>query len=212
VVDEAGIFDQPSLTALKRALVKFKLEYGPEIQILILTSLDGEPIEDLSYQVMSKWKIGDRNRDDGVLFTVALNDRKMRIEVGDGLEGTLTDLASNRIIQQIRPYFRQAAYRDGVLAGAALIAKQLGGTLSAAPPPPRRRRRGGGSFFSIFILFIIFSIFSGRGRGGGMGLIQGMILGSMLSGGGRGGSDSDIFSGGFGGGGDFSGGGASGDW
>lgn len=213
VVDQSNIFSNSEKKALSRSLMKLKLQTGPEVQILIIDSLEGESIENYSISVMDKWKIGSKSADNGVLFLIALNDRKMRIEVGDGLEGTLTDLDSNRIIQRITPFFKQAKYRDGIVAGASLIAQKLGGELTAAPKSHRRKKSGGMNIISIIFFILFFAFSSGRGGRGGGGLMSALFIGSMLSGGGRssyGGGDS--FGGSFGGGGSFSGGGASGGW
>lgn len=215
VVDQSNIFSRADKTALSRALMKLKLQTGPEVQILVINSLEGESIENYSISVMDKWKIGSKNTDNGVLFLVALNDRKMRIEVGDGLEGKLTDLDSNRIIQRITPFFKQAKYRDGVIAGASLIAQKLGGELTSAPKHGSDQRNSGGmNIVSILFIILIFAFSSGRGGRGG-GLMSALFIGSMLGGGGRssyGGGGGDSFGGSFGGGGSFSGGGASGSW
>lgn len=219
VIDQAGVFSRHEKQAISESLRQLKQSIGTEVQVLIVDSLDGDNIENYSIAVVDEWKIGSKQKDDGVLFLIAIKDRKMRIEVGDGLEGELTDLKASRIISQVTPYFKQGKYRDGIIVGTSLIAQTIGGELKAAPTVRRTRRKSGGmSIVSILFFIIFFALSSGRGgRGGrGGGILNALILGSMLSGG-R--SSSGFSSGGgsfgggsFGGGGGFSGGGASGGW
>ena len=110
--------------------------------VLTVASLDGEPIEDFSHRVAETWKLGDAKRDDGVLFLVARDDRKMRIEVGYGLEPTLTDIRTKRIQDDlVRPAFRSGDYGGGIEKGIDAIGAQLRGQAppdppAAAPSPP----------------------------------------------------------------------------
>lgn len=212
VVDQAGLLAPELRQQLSASLRQFQQQHGPQIQLLVVPSLEGEPIEDYSIRVTDQWKLGDEKRDDGVLFLVALEDRALRIEVGQGLEGTLPDITTGRIIRDtVVPFFREGRYEAGVVAGLQEIAQRLGGQLSGAPvysAPRSRTRSGGGSFFIPFLLFFFLAprIFGRRrsrriyGPGGFGG----------FGGGGFGGGGFGGFGGGGGGG--FSGGGASGRW
>ncbi len=118
VVDEAGVLrgaDLRRLEALARAARDQDGRRGPQLQYLLVRTLDGEPIEDFSVRVAEAWKLGDATRDDGLLLVVAVEDRKVRIEVGNGVEGKLTDAQSSRIIRNVlAPAFRAGRYGDGL--------------------------------------------------------------------------------------------------
>lgn len=209
VVDQAGLLSRQVRTQLTNALVAIKRQTGNEIAVLTVTTLEGESIDGYSIKVADKWKLGSKDKDNGVLFLIAVNERKMRIEVGQGLEGDLPDARAGQIIRGIQPYFKKKEYKTGIVLGISQIAKNIGVELKNAPKV--RNRRSGKKSSGLFFIVIIALSFIFRGRGGG-GLMSGLLLGSMMgsgrsSRGGFGGS-----SGGFGGGGGFSGGGASGGW
>lgn len=209
VVDEVGLLDGRELGALSASLQKLREQNGPQIQVLIIDSLDGDILEEYSIKVVEQWKLGGEKNDDGVLYLIAIKDRKMRIEVGQGLEGFMPDITAGKIIRSISPFFKKGQYKDGIFFGVQSIAEKLGYKLpdvSYTPPPSSSSGKGGQtwSLLQIFIFgifFLILFLFGNRPRGhrrtpfwyGGSG-------GS--SGGGSWG----------GGGGGFSGGGASGDW
>lgn len=213
VVDQAGLLSPEQRQQISASLAEFERAQGPQLAVLTIPSLDGEPIESFSIRVVDQWKLGNEKRDDGLLLLVAAKDRRVRIEVGQGLEGQVPDALAGRIIDHvIVPQFRSGDYAGGIVAGLQAIAHALGGELKNVPavaqrPPAGTRERPGALFFIIVIAMIIMmSIFSRRRRyyggwGGGGG------FGGWSSGGGG-------FSGGgfSGGGGGFSGGGASGQW
>ena len=213
VVDNAGLLSRKVRTALANALTQVKRQTGNEIAVLTVKSLENESLDGYSIKVADKWKLGDKKKDNGVLFLIALDEKKMRIEVGQGLEGAIPDITAGRIIREVKTYFKRGDFKTGIIVGVSEIAKKSGATLTNAPRTRNRRSsRGSGSF--IILLFIVLSMFFGRGRrGGGGGLMAGLLLGSMMGGrssGSFGGSSSG--GGSFGGGGGFSGGGASGGW
>jgi uncharacterized protein len=190
---------------------------APQIAVVLLPDLGGEPIEDVAVRFGEKWKIGSKS-DDGVLLMVGVAEHKIRIETGYGVEGRLPDVLSARIIREIiGPRLHVGDYAGGLRAGVAAIHQALTGqpvtgvdAYSGTLPQqhPGRGGRVGMSGLGLLLLFLLFVLIS-RGRGGG-GFFAGMMLGSML-GGRRGGGFSD--GGGFsGGGGSFGGGGASGDY
>lgn len=124
IVDNANALNNDSaLEAQIRAL--YNNGQGPQINILTISSLDGDNIEQYAHKVFTTWKLGDAKRDDGVLFLVVINDRKMRIEVGQGLEGGLTDLQSKRILGSLKSYFREKDYNGGIQSGLNQIIKTV---------------------------------------------------------------------------------------
>jgi uncharacterized protein len=225
VVDLAGIVDrsdQARLDALSRAARAQKGGQGVQLQFLTVPSLEGEAIEDFSIRVAEAWKIGSRGSDNGVLVTVSRDDRAVRIEVGGGLEGELTDAQSSGIIRgTIVPAFRAGRFGDGLYDAGVQILGALGSLPSDVAAPPRSRPAVHLSSLAIvlfvvfFLLLRIFSGFAGRRRrslwafpwmiGGGPPFGRGGFGGGSWGGGGGGGGWS-------GGGGGFSGGGASGRW
>ncbi|RLA63714.1 MAG: hypothetical protein DRQ88_11115 [Epsilonproteobacteria bacterium] len=202
IIDRANLITDKKQMALSRGLKKYKKQTGNQLQILTINSLDDETLEGYSIKVVDKWQLGDKEKDNGILLLVALKERKMRIEVGQGLEGDLPDALAGRIISQVVPYFKKANYEQGIILGTSLIIKILGGDHKALKT--RERRSEFTSYLPIVFIMLWFWLSFFRP----VWLIP--ILGGA-SYGRRGGG----FSGGggwSGGGGGFSGGGASGSW
>jgi len=125
--DEAHILSQDTIDMLEKELQGYEDSTSNQIAVLIVSSLDGESIEDYSLRVTESWKLGQKNKDNGVLLLVAIDDHEMRIEVGQGLEGVLTDAVSSRIIRnEMAPAFRRSDYNAGVVAGVNNIIKAIG--------------------------------------------------------------------------------------
>jgi len=221
VVDAASLLDGADarrLEALARAARAGEGGQGVQLQYLIVRSLEGEPIEDYSIRVAEAWKIGTKGKDNGVLVTVAVEDRAVRIEVGGGLEGGLTDAQASRIIRgTIVPAFRAGRFGEGLYDAGVQILSALG----ALPPDVRESARGRrgvtrlpsgiGALFALFVvLWIVGSVFRGFGRRRRRHLWWGG--GPWTGGGGWGGGGGGGGGGWSGGGGGFSGGGASGRW
>lgn len=214
VVDLAGVLSQSDQKEIAASLLQFQRDYGPQLQVLVVPELKDETIESYSIKVVDEWKLGSEDKDDGVLLLVATQDRKVRIEVGQGLEGDLPDALAGRIIRAgIIPFFKQNQTGAGILVGLSMIAESVGGKLENIPAPQMQkttRKSGTGLSFLLYLgFFLIGPLLFGRRRRGGVGtaVLGGMLMGSAM-GGRRGG-----FGGGFGGGGGgFSGGGASGSW
>ncbi len=218
VVDEAGVFSPEEAESLRASLTEFKGRVGPQLQVLTLPSLEGEPIEGFSIRVAEKWKVGNAKRDDGVILVVALKDRALRIEVGQGLEGQLPDVLAGRIIREtIVPRFKEGQVAVGVVAGLQEIAHYAGGELANVPAyaaPDQTRKSGrspmGHLFWLLILLFFVLPrLFRGRSSTVA-GLAGGYLLGRSSRGGGLFGGGGGGFGGGGGGG--FSGGGSSGNW
>jgi uncharacterized protein len=213
VVDRAGMLSAGAERQISSALQRLRQQPGgAQIAVLTVPDLGDETIEQASIQVVDAWQLGSEAGDNGILVMVAEAERRIRIEVGQGLEGDLPDAYAKRIIDEaMTPLFRSGNVEQGILIGVYQIAQRVHPDLDVAPlfqggqrgdrQTSHRTRRGGASL--IPLLFLGLLLFAGRGRGGG--LLTGMLLGSMV---GRG------YSGGRfgGGGGGFSGGGASGGW
>ena len=214
VNDYASMISPSARAEIERKLAALEAEDGTQIAILTVPSLQGEPIEDFSIRVADAWKIGEKGRDNGVLLIVSKGDRKVRIEVGYGLEGTLTDLESGRIIRGvIQPAFAKGQFDAGFIGAADALVAAVKGEYQADPSAQAKGRGDKPSIPVVFIILVILYFylrqFGGRHRGGPYvsGGYPGPGGGIFTSGGGFGGS------GGFGGGGGgFGGGGASGDW
>ena len=222
VVDLAGVLSRSDQKKIAASLLQFQRDYGPQLQVLVVAKLEDETIESYSIKVVDKWKLGSEDKDDGVLLLVATQDRKVRIEVGQGLEGDLPDALAGRIIRAgIIPFFKQDQTGAGILVGLSMIAETVGGKLENIPTPrmhKTKRKGGSGLGFLLYLgFFLIGPLLFGRRRRGGIAtaILGGMLMGSAMSGrrGGFGGGGGFSSGGGFGGGGGgFSGGGASGSW
>ena len=136
VNDTAGIVSSPVRERIETKLQDLEKRTGAQVAVLTIESLEGDPIEDYAVRVFQTWKLGRQGVNDGVLFLVARQDRRMRIEVGYGLEERLTDARSRQILDDIvRPHFRDGNFGAGVEAGVDAIARLIEG---ASLPTPRR--------------------------------------------------------------------------
>tara|TARA_Y100001933_G_scaffold252403_1_gene291344 strand:- start:2540 stop:3406 length:867 start_codon:yes stop_codon:yes gene_type:complete len=218
VVDAAGILSRGTEQTLTRELAAYEAASGgTQVVVATVPNLQGRAIEEYGYQLGRAWGIGQADEDTGALLIVAPSERQVRIEVGYGLEGRLTDAISWDIIQgRILPAFREGDFDAGVTAGVQGMLAALGGEyqVSERVAGGEDKRKGAALVFWIFVAFIILSSFGRRGGGGGLG--GALLAGAILSGGGRsgGGFGGGGFGGGgfSGGGGGFGGGGASGGW
>ncbi len=218
VIDGAKLLSSSTQNELSSIIIALKKENRAQIQVLTVPHLGGLSIEQASIQIVDQWKLGDAQLDNGVLLLIARDERRIRIEVGQGLEGDLPDAYAKRIItEDIRPFFKSGDFNSGVSVGVFKIAqflypdvhlddffKEIKNEVSSSSTDPL----GWGKVLFFLVLFF----FVGLNRFGLLGplLLMGMTGG--FSGGRR--------SGGFGsgggrwsgGGGGFSGGGASGGW
>ncbi len=161
VNDYAGMLSAETVAQLERGLADFDRTDSTQVAILTIPSLEGGALEDFSIKVVEKWGVGSKGKDNGVLLLVARDDRKVRIEVGRGLEGVLTDLISGRIVAQvITPAFKAGQIDQGVMAGTAAIIQATRGEFKA-----EARRAGGrgepSPLFKFAILAIIATAFIG---------------------------------------------------
>jgi len=207
VVDRADMLSaqaEQQITALSAA---HEQASGNQVVVATLTDLQGYSVEEFGYQLGRVWGIGQKDKNNGVLLLVAKTERKVRIEVGYGLEGDLTDAISSNIISTIiTPRFKRAQFNEGAVDGTAAIIAALGGQyiITQASRPQKQQTS---PLWKLLIFVIFFFVLPGW-RFFGLGLLGGAL---GRGGGGRGGGG--FGGGGFsGGGGGFGGGGASGGW
>lgn len=237
VNDKAGILRSSEKTELVNFLSSVNSQTTVQIAVLTVPSLEGEDIESYAMRVVDSWKLGQKDTDNGVLLLVTLEERKIRIEVGYGLEGKLTDAKSGLIIRTIiAPSFQTGRYGQGIIEAVKTIAGIATDNTQIISEKYQNSSQetsneGSGIFGLIFFLIFISIITGGlgrRGRRGSMGNLGSLFWLSLLFGGGRGGrggfggGSSGISGGSFrsggsfggfkGGGGGFGGGGASGGW
>ena len=226
--DRANLLSPEAADALNRKIAEFEQQSGAQFIIYVFPSLEGESMEDFTIRSVEKWKVGQKKYDNGVVLFVFVQDKKVRVEVGYGLEGSLTDAFSSRVIREfITPYFRQNDYAGGLNAAADAIIKKVRTGEEPVPPlqpadQPRESRKDLNPVVVLFILFIVFFVILpmlSRRRSGCGGCVFPMFFpggGSGITfGGGGGGFSGGGFGGGggfSGGGGGFGGGGASGGW
>ncbi len=227
VTDLVGILTNEQIASLEYKLKKFEDETSNQIAVLIIPSLEGEDLEDFSIRVAEKNKLGQKGGNNGVLFLIVVQDRKMRLEVGYGLEGALPDALCDQILRNVvRPKFRQGDYYGGINAGIDAIISATKGEFKA--DPRKRPETSVGTIIALIIIGLIFLAFFGsllsgvrhysiRSGGHDSTLFWLWLLGSMSErkrgGSGWGGWTSGGFGGGWsGGGGSFGGGGASSSW
>lgn len=128
VTDNAGVLTEAERSSIESTLAKQEAESSNQIAVLTIPSLEGDNLESFAQKVFDSWKLGDKKRDNGVLLLISVNDRKMRIHVGYGLEGALNDGKAGEIIRnELAPAFKEKRYADGINAGIAAIVKAIKG-------------------------------------------------------------------------------------
>jgi uncharacterized protein len=230
VVDQANLLDPATEQALTEKLAALEASSTDQLVVVTVNSLQDQEIEDYGYQLGRAWGIGQKENDNGTLLIVAPNERKVRIEVGYGLEPILTDAFSSQVIRNdILPSFRDGDYQAGVIKGVdALIAQ-----LSLDPAEARARAQAAAAeqadtkgesviplviIAGLFLFIFLIAMRSGRGRRSNVSSVllwaaSEVLRNSGRGGGGWGGGGGGFGGGGFGGGGgSFGGGGASGGW
>jgi uncharacterized protein len=195
VVDQTGTLSSDDIASLNRKLRDFEARKGSQIAVLIVPTTAPEEIEQYSIRVAEAWKIGRKKIDDGAILLVAKNDRKLRIEVGYGLEGALTDATSKRIIDEIiTPKFRSGDFAGGISDGVDRIIGVVNGEPLPAPAPRQQRRDSGlTEFIDPFNPFVIIGVlvlgaflrsafgrlFGSLATGGLIGVLAWFIVGSL---------------------------------
>jgi len=200
---------------LEQVLRNYEDQSSNQVVLATFASLEGESLEDVTEKMFASWKLGQAGKDNGVLLAIFKNERKIRIEVGYGLEGALPDITAGQIIRNdITPYFKDGRWYEGIVAGLQGIIQATSGEYTGTGTRRDGESKKNSSPLGLLFPIIIFLLLS-RGRMGGLG---GFFLGSMLGsamGGRRGGGfgGGGFGGGGFSGGGGFGGGGgASGRW
>lgn len=179
VVDRTGTLSSSDIAALSQKLADFEARKGSQIAVLIVPTTDPETIEQFSIRVAEAWKIGRKKVDDGAILVVAKNDRHLRIEVGYGLEGALTDVTSRRIIDEvITPKFRQGDFAGGISAGAERMMRVIDG--EPLPAPSRSVNFANLDDVGPAVPFVLFASLV---VGGFLRTLLGRLLGSVATGG-----------------------------
>src|SRR5205807_2469441 len=178
VVDQTGTISSGDIASLTQTLKNLEASKGSQVAVLIVPTTDPETIEQFSIRVAEAWKIGRKKIDDGAILVVAKNDHHLRIEVGYGLEGALTDINSRRIIDEvITPKFREGDFAGGISAGVDRMIRVIDGE----PLPAPSRSVKFGSWNDVEPLFY-FVLFGPLVVGGMLRSIFGRLLGSVIAG------------------------------
>jgi uncharacterized protein len=225
VNDYAGALASADRDRLEQQLIAREATSQNQVVVAVFRSLEGESLEGYSIRLAQAWRIGRKGLDNGVIFLVFLDDRKMRIEVGYGLEGNLTDATASSILRDVvAPRFREGRVADGIAAGLDAIDRAIAGTYARPPAAGPRRGRGELGWRELAALFVALVLIAilvqnrmqsaavrRRGWTGSRAGWGGPFIGGGL--GGWGGRSGGGGGGGFsGGGGGFGGGGSSGSW
>jgi uncharacterized protein len=180
VVDQTGTLAAGDIASLTQTLKDLETRKGSQIAVLIVPTTDGEAIEQFSLRVAEAWKIGRKKIDDGALLVIAKNDRRLRVEVGYGLEGALTDVTTKRIIDEdITPKFRAGDFAGGVSAGVSRMIRVVEGEKLPEPEPPHWQSPGLLNIdpFNPFVLAFVFIV------GSALRAALGRLVGSAATGG-----------------------------
>jgi uncharacterized protein len=222
VNDVAGVLSPEQREILEQKLVALDDSSSNQIAIVLIPTLDGYPIEEYANKLFREWGIGHKGTNNGVLIIAAINDRKVRIEVGYGLEGAIPDVTASDIYNNlIVPAFRDQNYYRGLDDATTALSKAAVGEYKIKKEK-KGKSKGKPLFTFLAMLIFILLVVAGGGRGGGGSMSRrgysdvatGMLLGSLLGGGRSSGGGFGDSGGGFGGfgGGSSGGGGAGGGW
>lgn len=180
VVDRTGTLSADRIAALERTLKDFEARKGSQIAVLIVPTTEPETIEQFSIRVAEAWKIGRRKIDDGAILVIAKNDRRLRIEVGYGLEGALTDVTAKRIIDEvITPKFRNGDFAGGIADGVGRMIRVIDGE---PLPPPQQRARSSSGMFDNLESILPFAFFAVLIFGGILRAVFGRLFGALITG------------------------------
>ncbi len=218
VNDYANILISGDEANLENLLKQIEEKTSSQIALLTIPSLEGEALEAYSIKVADQWGLGQKDRDNGILLLVAMQEKQLRLEVGYGLEPLITDAKSGYIIREIIvPEFKKGNYYQGIASGLLITGKIITNEynisdeeLAAYEKKQSKSKRPQIPFGFLIFLFMFF--FGGLGRRRRGGLLPLLFLGSMMGGGSGHSSRGSGFGGFSGGGGGFGGGGASGGW
>jgi uncharacterized protein len=181
VVDQTGTLSAGDIASLNQTLKDLETRKGSQIAVLIVPTTDGEAIEQFSLRVAEAWKIGRKKIDDGALLVIAKSDRRLRIEVGYGLEGALTDATTKRIIDEdITPKFKSGDFSGGVASGVNRMIGVVNGEKLPEPEPPHWQGPGLSDYidpFNPLVLVFVFIV------GGVLRVVLGRFIGAAATGG-----------------------------
>jgi uncharacterized protein len=177
VTDQTGTLTTEQRSTLEQSLTAFEARNGTQLAVLIIPTTQPEVIEQYALRVAEQWKLGRQKVDDGVILVVAKDDRTLRIEVGYGLEGALSDIVSKRIISDtIVPLFKQGDFYGGLQSGVEQIMRVVDGESLA---PPQRHTTSSDSNIRQFLPFLFILSLS---VGGVLRNIFGKVSGSLMTG------------------------------
>lgn len=234
VSDFAGVVDASSKARIETYCAEVEKSTAAQMALVTISSLQGEPVEDVARSIFRAWGVGHKGKNDGILLLIAVGDRRTRLEVGYGLEPIVPDGLAGTILGEMRPALRKGDYSDALMAAAQAIGETIAQakhvTIQAQLPRQVKPHSGISIPWPLIIGGVLLALWlmraggargysGGRGGWGGGGLLPALFLGSMMErdswgsrgSGGFGGFDSGDGFGGFGGG-DSGGGGASSDW
>jgi uncharacterized protein len=159
VNDHAGMLSPSANATLEQELRAFEQSDSTQIVIVTIPSLQGEVLEEFSLKVAESWKIGQKGKDNGIIFLVSKEDRKLRVEVGRGLEGKLTDLMAGRIIDLVvKPRFKRGDFDGGFITGAHALIDATRGEFKTDQQAGKRRAKGSQDISRLFTFVIFFGI------------------------------------------------------
>jgi len=160
VVDEAGLLSPEARVALEARLERLDRETGTQMAVLTVPSLEGDSLEDFSMRVVETWKLGRADIDDGVLVLVARDERRIRIEVGYGLEPVIPDILAGRVIREImQPAFRAGDFDRGITAAVEALAGLVDGS-TELPPPPEQSAPTGDMVGGLLVFIVVIGVFT----------------------------------------------------
>ncbi|MFZ0614510.1 MAG: TPM domain-containing protein, partial [Desulfobacterales bacterium] len=178
VNDYAGLVSPATARLLEVTLKRFEEAESTQIVVLTVPTLAGDSLEDFSIRVAEQWRIGQKGVDNGAILVVAKAERKLRIEVGYGLEGRLTDAVAGRIIREvIVPEFRAGRFEQGIINGVNAIVQVVQGEFEGAQPRREAPAAGPGAGSAVFFLVVLFMLIGRLSRiSRGMGILAGGVL------------------------------------
>jgi len=186
VTDLSATLSAEQVAALENRLAEFEAQKGSQIAVLIVSTTEPEDIAQFGIRAAEQWKIGREKIDDGLILIVAKDDRKLRIEVGYGLEGAIPDAIAKRVIAEtITPYFKAGDYYGGIDAGIRQLMRLIEG--EALPPPRTTGQAGSEDYFVVLVVGGIvagwlLSSLLGRPAAGGVAALGSGAVGAMLLG------------------------------
>ncbi len=190
ISDFAGVLNQEQVAQIEQNLQSFRDKTGNQIAVAIIKDLNGDTVENTAVQMFEQWKIGQKGNDNGILLLISINDHKLKIEVGYGLEGQLNDAKAGDIIRNvISPKFKQNDYSGGILDGVNAIENTISGSESASTPTTTTTTNAKGVFavfgiliWFLFPLLIYIAAFFGRSKAIWPGGLVGLIIGAIIAG------------------------------